>query len=87
MSRHELDHLRAIVATWLTTDREPVDGAGDVTGLLDADWVWCAEATQHLLVAGLVRHAPGCFPEYALSNIVLPTTRGVYVALTRKSQP
>lgn len=67
-------HLQGIVAIWLTTGQQPVDGPNDTRyDFFDGDYEAAHDATRELIEAGLVL--------WAENFRVVPTAKGVFVAM------
>ena len=85
MTRDERDHLRGIVALWLTNGNKPVDGGNDTRYFaFKGGWVEAFEATQTLLQLGYVENGGGPLDEddYITAHDldVWPTALGIFEA-------
>jgi hypothetical protein len=82
VTRDERDHLRGIVAIWMTNGNNPVDGGNDTRyDFFRGGWMEAAEATGFLAQNGYVT-APesGDHGEIDVSQVT-PTAKGIYEAM------
>lgn len=79
----ERDHLKGIVAVWLTNGNKPVDANNDTRyWAFKGGWSDAAFATDDLVSEGLIVYANDTGPDdYRDNYLVVPTERGVYEAI------
>ena len=71
------NHLRGIVALWMTNGNKPVDASNDTRyDFFSGGWIEAAEATGELVEAGLVEI------KGATDQDVVPTAKGIFEAMS-----
>lgn len=82
MERTVHDHLRGIVAIWLTNGQKPVDAGNETRyDMFDGGWMEAANATQTLYEAGMVEASELSDYGDIDVNSVTPTAKGVFEAM------